>query len=156
MYMVEDFELRSLKVVSSVVRREKEIQEWNKQKLPKVLPGFNGGRLPGRSTKEKGRDEGEVDEDSGERRIRSRSRSGCSHQIKERASVHDGIKEAVQRPVGQSFMRSWECSQLENEEEEESWREGDQTARGDLGAKKDGRKLLEVGGHAKGTGASGA
>ena len=57
--------------------------------------------------KEKGRAEGEEDENSGERR------SG------EQASVHDGIKEAVQRPAGQSFMRSWECSQTENEEEEE-------------------------------------
>ena len=25
-------------------------------------------------------------------------------------------------------MRSWDCSQIENEEEEESWQEGDQMA----------------------------
>ena len=43
-----------------VKKREKEIQEWNEQKLPKVLPGYSGGRLPGRSAKEKGREEGEV------------------------------------------------------------------------------------------------
>ena len=45
--------------------------------------------------------------------------------------MHEGIKEAVQRKAGQIFMRSWDCSQLENEEaeeEEESWREGDQMA----------------------------
>ena len=75
-------------------------------------------------------------------------------------------------------MRSWSCSQIENEEEEESWRERDQSAAqwdeeqkleeileqrrmegsslrakigGDLGTKKDGRKLLAVGGYAKST-----
>ena len=45
-----------------------------------------------------------------------------------KVSVHDGDKDPVQRPVGKSFMRSWDCSQIENEEEEESWREGDQMA----------------------------
>ena len=53
------------------------------------------------------------------------SRSGCS---KEKVSVHDGDKEAVQKSAGQSFMRSWCCSEIENEEEEESWREGGQIA----------------------------
>ena len=31
-------------------------QEWNEQKLPKALLGHCGGRLPGRSTEEKGRE----------------------------------------------------------------------------------------------------
>ena len=70
MKVVEDFESRPHKAVSFVVERGKEIQEWNEQKLPKVLPGHSGGRLPGRSTKEKGSEEGEVDEDGEERRIR--------------------------------------------------------------------------------------
>ena len=35
--------------------------------------------------------------------------------------MDDGAKNDVKRPVGQSFMRSWDCSQIENEEEEESW-----------------------------------
>ena len=52
MEVVEDFESRPHKAVSFVVRRQKEIKEWNDQKLPKVLPGNSGGRLPGRSTKE--------------------------------------------------------------------------------------------------------
>ena len=43
--------------------------------------------------------------------------------VKEKVSVHVGDKDAVQRPVGQSFMRSWDCSQIENDGEEESWRE---------------------------------
>ena len=48
--------------------------------------------------------------------------------IKEKASVHDGEKDEVKRPVEQSFMRSWDCSQIENEEEAESLRERDQMA----------------------------
>ena len=54
-----------------LVESEKEMQEWNEQKLPKALPGYCAGRLPGRSTKEKGR-EGDLDEGREER--------GCGHQ----------------------------------------------------------------------------
>ena len=42
--------------------------------------------------------------------------------------MHNGDKEAVQRPAGQRVTRSWDCSQIENEEEDVSWREGDQMA----------------------------
>ena len=52
MEVVEDFESRPHKAVSFLVEREKEMEEWNEQKLPKVLPGYSGRRLPGRSTKE--------------------------------------------------------------------------------------------------------
>ena len=45
MEVVEDFESRPHKAVSFVVKREKEIQEWNGPKLPKVLPGFSGGKV---------------------------------------------------------------------------------------------------------------
>ena len=81
MKVVEDFESRSHKAVSFVVERGKEMQEWNEQKLPKVSPAHSGGRLPGRSTKEKGREEGEVEESCEERRFRgaNRPRSGCRH-----------------------------------------------------------------------------
>ena len=110
-----------------MVRREKEIKEWNEQKLPKVLPGYSGGTLPRRSTKEKGREEGEVDEDGEERRIRGQIVQEVVARTKEKVSVHSGDKDDVKRPVEQSFMRSWDCSQIENEEEEEeSWRERDQ------------------------------
>ena len=51
---MEDFEPRSHKAVSFLVEREKEMEEWNEQKLSKVLPGYSGRRLPGRSTKEAG------------------------------------------------------------------------------------------------------
>ena len=56
---------------SSLFYRGKEIKEWSEQKMPKVLPDYSGGRLPGRSTKEKGREEGAVDEDGEERNVRS-------------------------------------------------------------------------------------
>ena len=39
----------------------------------------------------------------------------------------DGVKNDVKRPGGQSFMRSWDCSQIENDEEE-SWQQRDQMA----------------------------
>ena len=82
MKVIEDFESRPHKAVTFVVERGKEKQEWNEQELPKAQLGYSGGRLPGRSTEEKGREEGEE----------------C------------------------------DCSQIENEEEEESWQEGDQMA----------------------------
>ena len=88
MKVVEDFESRPHKAMSFVVEREKEMQEWNEQKLPKVLPGHSGGRLPGRSSKVKGREEGEVDEDTGERRIRSQIAQKVVVGIKENASVY--------------------------------------------------------------------
>ena len=59
MEVVEDFESSLHKAVSSVIERDKEVQEWKKQKMPKVLPGFIGGRLPWRSTAAKGREEEE-------------------------------------------------------------------------------------------------
>ena len=130
MEVVEDFESRPHKAVSFVVESEKEIKEWSDQKLPKVLPGYSGGRLPGRSTTEKCRGEGAVDEDGEEREVRSQIAQKVVACIKEKVSEHSGGKEAVQRPAGQSVMRSWDCSQIENEEGEESWREGDQIAAG--------------------------
>ena len=55
MKVVEDFESRPHKAVSFLVECEKEIQEWNEQKVPKVLPGYSGGRMPSRSEEERGR-----------------------------------------------------------------------------------------------------
>ena len=89
--------------------------------MPKVLAGFSGGRLPGRSTKEKGREEGGEDEGSEER-------SGRNHIIKE---VIKGIQKKAEnegkKTLGPDLMRSWDCSQIENEEED-SWRERDHMA----------------------------
>ena len=48
--------------------------------------------------------------------------------IKEEARAQDEAEEAAKRSAGRSDMRSWDCSQIEEEEEEVSWREEDQMA----------------------------
>ena len=63
MKVVEDFESRPQKAVSFLEEREKEIQEWNEQKMLMALPDYSGGRLPGRSTKERSREEEEAERD---------------------------------------------------------------------------------------------
>ena len=91
MEVVEDFESRPHKAVSFVVERDKEIQEWSEQKLPKVLLGYSGGRLPGRSSKEAGREE-EEEKKNGERRIRNEIAQEVVAGIKEKAGVHEDAK----------------------------------------------------------------
>ena len=49
MEVVEDFESRPHKAVIFLVERDKEFQVWRVQKVPKALPGFSGGKLPGTS-----------------------------------------------------------------------------------------------------------
>ena len=73
------------------------MQDWNEQKLPKVLLGCSGGRLPGRSTKETGREEGEQAEDSEERKIRNEIAQEVVAGIKEKTSVHDDAKAIAQK-----------------------------------------------------------
>ena len=102
MEVVEDFEWRPHKAVSFVVERDKEVQEWNEQKMPKALPGYGGGRLPGRSTKEKGREEEEEEEDSRERHVRNEIAQKMVAGIKKKASAHEEAKPTAQRTVGQS------------------------------------------------------
>ena len=148
--------------MSFVVEREKEIQEWNEQKLPKVLPGYSGGRLPGRSTQEKGREEGKVDEDGGERRIRKEIVQEVVVGMKEKANAHDEAKATAQRTAGQSVMRSWDCSQIGSEEEEEEelwqkenqmelqWAEGEKLEES-LEQRRMERCFFAGGSHAKGT-----
>ena len=106
MKVVEDFESRTHKAVSFVVERGKETQEGNEQKLPKVLPGYSGARLPGRNIKEKGREEGEVDKDGEERKIKKEIAQEVVEGIKEKVSAYNGGENEVKRPVEQSFMRS--------------------------------------------------
>ena len=95
--------------------------------MPKVSPGYSGGRLPGRSSEEKGRKEGEEDEGSGERRVRNAIIEEVIKGIHKMA-VDESIENEGEKTGGPDFMQSWDCSQIENEEEEESWREGDQMA----------------------------
>ena len=123
MKVVEDFESRPHKAVSFVVEREKEIQEWYEQKLPKVLLGSSGGRLPMRSEQE----QEEEEKDSRERQVRYGIAQELVAGIKEKADVHEDAKSTAQRTVGQSVKQSWDCSQIENEEEEEEvWQKANQ------------------------------
>ena len=69
MEVVEDFQSRPHKAVS-FVEREKETQERIEQKWPKVLLGYSGGRLPGWSTQEAGREERGEEEETGQRNTR--------------------------------------------------------------------------------------
>ena len=115
--MVE--ESRPHKAVSSVVERDKEVQEWNEQKVAKALPGYSAGKLPGSSTEEKGREEEEEEEDSRERRIRNGIAQEVVAGIKEKASAHEGAKSTAQRTAVQSVKQNWDCSHIENEEKEE-------------------------------------
>ena len=125
MKVIEDFESRPHKAVTFVVERGKERQEWNEQELPKALPGQSGGRLPGRSMEEKGRKEGEEDEGSGEARVRNEIIKEEKKAI-QKIDVDESVENEGKRIGGQDLVQTWDYSQIENEEEEESWQEGDQ------------------------------
>ena len=62
------------------------------------------GRLPGRSVKEKGREEGEADEDSGVKSLKKWLRASRERQA---------------RMMMPRRLQNWDCWQIENEEEEE-------------------------------------
>ena len=96
--------------------------------MPKVLPGYSGGRLPGRSTEEKGREEGEEDEGSGERRVRNEITEEVLKKNIQKKAVDESAENEGKKTGGSDFMRSRDCSQIGNEEEEESWQERDQMA----------------------------
>ena len=66
MKVVEDFESKPHNAVSFVVERDrdKEVQEWNEQKMPKALLGYSAGRLTRRNTKARGREDKEEEEDT--------------------------------------------------------------------------------------------
>ena len=108
--MLEDFESRPRKAVSFVVEREKEVQEWNEQELPKVLPCHSGRRLPGRSTKEAGKEERLKKDKNGERRNRNEIVQKVVEGIKGKACTHEDALSTAQRTVGQSGKQNWDCS----------------------------------------------
>ena len=95
--------------------------------MPKSLPGYSGGRLPGRSTKKIGREEEEGEEDSRERQVRNEVAQKVVAGIKKKARAHEGAKPTEHRADGQSVKPNWDCSQIENVKEEEvvDWYEGD-------------------------------
>ena len=60
MKVVEDFESGPHKAVSFFfVEREEEIREWNEQKMPVMLSGYNVGRLPRKRQNRRGRRRGQ-------------------------------------------------------------------------------------------------
>ena len=97
---------RPHKAVSFVVERDKEVQEWNEQTMPKAVPGYTGGRLPGRNTKERGREEEEEEEDSRERQVRNEIAQEVVAGIKKKASVYEEATPTEQRTVGQSVKQN--------------------------------------------------
>ena len=63
--------------------------------------------MPGGSTKEKGREEGEADEGSEERKIGHEIAQEVVAGIKEKASAHDDAKATAQRTAGQGVKQNW-------------------------------------------------
>ena len=86
--------------MSFVVERDNEVQEWNEQKMAKALPGYSGGRLPGRSSEEKGREEEKEEEDRRERQVRNEIAQEVFAGIEKTASAHEDAKPTAQRTVG--------------------------------------------------------
>ena len=69
---MEDCESRPHKAVSFfVVERDKEIQEWREQTMPKAPPGFSGGKLPGRCKTDTRKEEEDEEKEDQERQMRS-------------------------------------------------------------------------------------
>ena len=86
---------------SSRGQRGGEVQEWNE--MPKVLLGYSGGRLPGRSTKARGREE-EAGEEG-----RETSRKEIVQE------VVAGIEKKARAQTGQSVKQNLDCSQIETQ-----------------------------------------
>ena len=104
------------------------MQEWNEQKLPKVLPGHSGGRLPGRSTTERGREEEEEQEENGEGRIRNeiaqkvvKASRGRQARTKMPSRPHKEQSDKVSSKIGTARK-----SKTKKREEEADWQKEDQ------------------------------
>ena len=82
MKVVEDFDSTPHKAAPSVVERDMEEQVWNEQKMQKALPGFCGGSLPGRSTKERGREEEKPSRLNKEQLGKVSSRTGIARKLR--------------------------------------------------------------------------
>ena len=120
MEVVEDFESRPHKssVFCGVKRKGHKGMERAGSCRGCCLVTVEGGCQKGEEVNEDGEKE-----ESGVKSLKkwlqaSRRRSACMMVS----------RKAAQRPAKRSFMRSWDCSHIENEEEEEGWREGDQMA----------------------------
>ena len=96
MKVVKDFESRPHKAVTFVVERGKERQEWREQRR-----GYQ--------------------EDAQKRKVGKEVINGIL-----KMDVDESVENEGKRTGGQDLLRRWDCSQIENEETEESWQEGDQ------------------------------
>ena len=96
MKVVDDFESRPHKAVTFVVERGKERQEWREQRR-----GYQ--------------------EEAQKRKVGKEVINGIL-----KMDVDESIENEGKRTGGQDFLQRWDCSQIENEEAEESWQEGDQ------------------------------
>ena len=106
---------------------EKKDRNGTSKKLPKALRGYSGGRLPGRNTEEKGREEGEEVEGSEQRQEKNETIEEVIKSSQRMAFEECCISER-KWTEGPNPIQRWDCSQIENEEEEESWQEGNQMA----------------------------
>ena len=69
MEVVEDFASRPRKAITFLVERDETFQVWREQIMPKALPGFSGGKLPGRSKVEEGKEEEKGEEKGQEKKM---------------------------------------------------------------------------------------
>ena len=78
--------------------------------------------------KERGREEEEEEKESRERQVRYEIVQKVVLDIEKKARAQVDVKPTAQRTCGQSVKQSWDCSQIENEEEdeEELWQKENQ------------------------------
>ena len=86
------------------------MQEWNEQKLPKVLPPWLKWRkVAWWKHQGRGQDKGDVGtRKKEERRIRKKMVQAVTKGMKEKAKVCEDAKSIVQRSGSQSVWQSWE------------------------------------------------
>ena len=80
-----------------MVERNKEKQEWNEGKLPKVQPGSGGCKVPGRNTKKEVEKAEKAEEDSREGRIMNEMAQAVVAGIKEKASAHEDANSTAKK-----------------------------------------------------------
>ena len=73
----------------------------------------------GRSTKERGREEEEEEEDCKERQVKNEIAQEVVATIKKKAGAPEDAKPTSQRTVGQKLRQYWDCSKIEDRDEEE-------------------------------------
>ena len=92
------------------------MQEWNEQKLPKVLPGVEEGCQEKALNKQVRRRGGKKTRMEKEEPVMKSLKKWL--RVLSRTQARMMMPRATaQRKVGQSVKQNWDCSQIENEEE---------------------------------------